>query len=162
MKRREASVSALEALLNEAVALALRSSPSPDAASHRLDELGADIGRRLAERLTRDKGRFGSDLETVRFVCKDLWSDVFGKTADGLKTDKKGTFQVEDKLFRLLLRVSPGSESAAKDAAQPYVLLPCGLIRGALDHLGFEGTRVVGQIVAAPHVKFTITVMAQK
>ncbi len=50
--------------------LACRLLNRADLVTARLEEVGAAIGRRLAERLTRDRGRFASDLETVRFLCK--------------------------------------------------------------------------------------------
>jgi hypothetical protein len=50
--------------------LALVLKERADLVAARLEEVGMAIGRRLAERLTRDRGRFASDLETVRFLCK--------------------------------------------------------------------------------------------
>ena len=85
-----------------------------------------------------------------------------GKTADGLRTDKKGTFQVEDKNFRFLRRISAAPDVNVNDEAMKYALMPCGIIKGALEQLGFEGTSVKCQIVALPSVKFTIHVANAK
>ena len=133
-----------------------------DLVTTRLEEVGAAIGRRLAERLTRDRGRFASDLETVRFLCKEFWTELNGKSADGLRTDKKGTFQVDEKSFRFLARISAAPDVNVKDEALRYVALPCGIVRGALELLGFEGTQVKCQIVALPAAKFVITIPANK
>jgi hypothetical protein len=79
-----------------------------------------------------------------------------------LRTDKKGTFQVDDKSFRFLTRLSAGADVNVRDEALKYVALPCGVLRGALELLGFEGSNVKCQIVALPACKFTITIPAPK
>ena len=63
-RRKEVSLSLLEALSNEIVAHVLRVAPEQDVAQ-KLEDMGASVGRRLAERLTRDKGRFATDLEVL-------------------------------------------------------------------------------------------------
>lgn len=147
-----------------------------------------EIGKRLAERLTRfvrgrrsgggegtltasfffpsfflrtqrDKGRFPTDVETVRFLCKEFWQELNGKTADGLHRNKnnKGLFQVEDKNLRFLARISSDANSTTvKEEAQKYTVLPCGIIKGALESFGYEA-HVKCQITTIPGVAFSIT-----
>ena len=55
----------------------------------KLEQMGFQVGVRLAERLTADKPRFGDSLEAVKFVCKDFWTQVFKKQIDNLKTNHK-------------------------------------------------------------------------
>ena len=69
MKSSICAASTVEFLANEMVADCL-ASQAPEAVAERLMGLGVEIGRKMAERMTRDKGRFASDLETVRFICK--------------------------------------------------------------------------------------------
>lgn len=106
--RCEVATCVLEYLCTEAVAYTLRTTPSAEVAAARLELLGLQIGKRLAERLTRDKGRFATDVEAVRFVCKEFWQEMAGHTANGLHRNKsnKGLFQVEDAHMRFLLHVS--------------------------------------------------------
>ena len=95
MKRKECSASLLESLVNEIVAHTVRTAP-PDLVNARLEEVGAAIGRRLAERLTRDRGRFASDLESVRFLCKGAcvdpgrsFSTLFSRVLDGAEREER-------------------------------------------------------------------------
>jgi hypothetical protein len=131
---------------------------SLDTVNERLSELGLQIGKRIAERLTRESSRrFATDLETVRFICKDFWSEINSKTADGLRTDKNGTYEVEEKSFRFLRRISANSDVNVNDEAMKYLALPCGIIKGALEMYGYHA-HVKCVIVALPAVKFTITI----
>lgn len=147
-----------------------------------------EIGKRLAERLTRfgldclvwvivllffffpffffqpfanarDKGRFPTDVECVRFLCKEFWQEINGKTADGLHRNKnnKGLFQVEDKNLRFLARISSDANSTTvKEDAQKYTVLASGMIKGALESFGYEA-HVKCQITTIPGVSFSIT-----
>jgi len=82
-------------------------SDTVDKYSHaRLESLGHRVGSLLVEKLTVDIPKPGaaalasdrseglsalnaSQLDIVKFVCKDVWIDVFGKQVDGLKTNHR-------------------------------------------------------------------------
>ena len=139
--------------------------------------MGIDTGRRLAERLTREKGRLAGDLEVprflfffsslsslvflqiVKFICKDFWETITGKIANSLRTDNKGTFQVEDESLKFIHRLSAGENVNVEDEAQKFVVFPCGLIKGALDALGFDA-QVRCEVTKVPSCKFVITSIA--
>src|SRR5579862_8986257 len=40
-------------------------------------------------RFTRDRARFVDTLDVVKFVCKDLWTIMFKKQIDNLKTNHR-------------------------------------------------------------------------
>lgn len=40
-------------------------------------------------RFSRDRPRFNDTLDVIKFLCKDLWSLVFGKNIDNLKTNHR-------------------------------------------------------------------------
>lgn len=56
---------------------------------HRLDVQGYRVGQGLVERFSRDRPRFNDTLDVIKFLCKDLWSLVFGKNIDNLKTNHR-------------------------------------------------------------------------
>jgi hypothetical protein len=60
-----------------------------DAVHYRLDMLGYRVGQGLVERFSRDRPRFNDTLDVIKFICKDLWSLVFGKNIDNLKTNHR-------------------------------------------------------------------------
>ncbi|KAF6256660.1 transport protein particle component-domain-containing protein [Scenedesmus sp. NREL 46B-D3] len=129
----------LDLLFTEAVQFFTEEHYGP-AAGSALQAVGFRVGRQLAERYSRDKPRMGDTLEVIKFICKDFWQAVFKKQVDNLKTNHRGIYMLQDNNFRWLLRVAPaaaapeGSRPAEHLAslAQPYLELPCGIIRGAL------------------------------
>jgi hypothetical protein len=43
----------------------------------------------LCRRFTRDRPRFNDTLDVIKFLCKDLWTLVFRKQVDNLKTNHR-------------------------------------------------------------------------
>lgn len=43
----------------------------------------------MARSFSRDRPRFNDTLDVIKFLCKDLWSLVFGKNIDNLKTNHR-------------------------------------------------------------------------
>lgn len=72
-------------------------------------------------------------LECIKFICKDVWTAVFDKQVDNLRTNHRGVWVVQDNSFRPLLRVAG---KGAKDWTANATAIPCGIIRGALANLG--------------------------
>lgn len=42
----------------------------------RIESMGYEVGYRLVERACQRRWMGGDQLEAIKFVCKDLWSDV--------------------------------------------------------------------------------------
>lgn len=55
----------------------------------RLERLGFRVGEGLTERFSRDRPRFTDQLDVIKFLCKDLWTVVFKKQIDNLKTNHR-------------------------------------------------------------------------
>jgi len=58
---------------------------------NRLEAIGYQVGVRLTERHASNLSRFADQMECVKFICRDLWSLMFKKQADNLKTNHKVT-----------------------------------------------------------------------
>lgn len=56
---------------------------------YRLESLGYRVGLGLSERFSRDRPRFTDQLDVIKFLCKDLWTVVFKKQIDNLKTNHR-------------------------------------------------------------------------
>ena len=135
--------------------------PAPAAA---LDAVGARLGRTLAERFTRDRPPITEHLDVVKWVCKDLWTELFRKSVDNLRTNHRGTYVLRDTSFawtqRLAQNLVAQPERVAPNAlAADYLVLPCAVVRGALAALGLEAT-VSADATALPQCDFTIVVHA--
>lgn len=117
-------------------------------AAAKMERLGYDVGYRLIERLAQNKPMAPSSssspnkqtpamiqLEAVKFICKEFWTEVFRKQIDKLQTNHRGVFVLRDMQFKWLKRL-PGDVEIARVMAIKILAFPCGLIRGALANLG--------------------------
>ena len=60
-----------------------------DSVFFRLEKLGFRVGLGLSERFSRDRPRFTDHLDAIKFLCKDIWTIVFKKQIDNLKTNHR-------------------------------------------------------------------------
>ncbi|KAK6073629.1 transporter particle component [Seiridium cupressi] len=90
-----------------------------DAVFYRLETLGYRVGLGLVERFSRDRPRFNDTLDVIKFLCKDLWTLVFKKQIDNLKTNHRGVYVLTDNMFRPLSRMSTDAGGQAVVRAQP-------------------------------------------
>jgi len=116
-------------------------------AAAKMERLGYDVGYRLLERLAQSKSMTPAvannkapspammQLEAVKFICKEFWTEVFRKQIDKLQTNHRGVFVLKDLEFKWLKRL-PGDVEVARVMAIKILAFPCGLIRGALANLG--------------------------
>ncbi|KAI5365185.1 Putative transport protein particle (TRAPP) component [Septoria linicola] len=133
----------------------------------RLDGLGYRVGQGLVERFSIGKPRPQSPLDAIKFICKDLWTLLFRKQIDNLKTNHRGVFVLTDARFQPISRMSVDRRAgpkAGEDAlrrAQSYLYFPCGVIRGALQGLGIEAT-VTAETIEIPAATFQIKMKGAK
>ncbi|XP_044717559.1 transport protein particle (TRAPP) component domain-containing protein [Hirsutella rhossiliensis] len=132
-----------------------------DAVHFRLESLGYRVGQGLVERFSRDRPRFNDTLDVIKFLCKDLWSLVFGKNIDNLKTNHRGVYVLTDNVFRPFSRMSTEAGGQAVIRAQPFLWFPCGIVRGALAALGMNAT-VQAEINDLPGAVFQIKTLPAK
>ncbi|KAF9733992.1 hypothetical protein PMIN03_006620 [Paraphaeosphaeria minitans] len=77
-----------------------------EAVFHRLEALGYRVGLGVVERVSRTHPRPTSPLATIKFLCKDLWTLLFRKQIDNLKTNHRGIYVLTDNTFKPLTRMS--------------------------------------------------------
>lgn len=155
----QVSDAALEFLMTEVLRYVESSTPSSsgstseeqtillkEMAAAKMERMGYSVGYRLCERLAQTKAfnASGKDpamavaaaqLEAVKFLCKEVWMEVFRKQIDKLQTNHRGVFVLKDLELRWLTRLPPNQETARVTAIQ-LLAFPCGVIRGALFNLG--------------------------
>ena len=127
----------------------------------RLESLGYRVGLGLSERFSRDRPRFTDNLDVIKFLCKDLWTLLFKKQIDNLKTNHRGVYVLTDNLFRPFTRMSMAKREEAVVRAQPYLWFPCGVIRGALFALGINAS-VQAETAELPMATFQIKTLPPK
>ncbi|KAF8457157.1 transport protein particle component [Terfezia claveryi] len=126
-----------------------------EAVFYRLEMLGYRVGLGLAERFSRDRARMVETLDVIKFCCKDLWTIVFRKQIDNLKTNHRGVYVLTDNTFRPFARMSTEAGGAAVIRAQPFLWFPCGVIRGALAAMGVNAS-VQAETTELPSAIFKI------
>ncbi|KAK4034085.1 trafficking protein particle complex subunit 6B [Parachaetomium inaequale] len=132
-----------------------------EAVCRRLEGIGYRVGQGLVERFSRDRPRFTDTLDVIKFLCKDLWTLVFRKQVDNLKTNHRGVYVLTDNAFRPFSRMSAEVGSQAVQRAQPFLWFPCGIVRGALAALGITAT-VQAESTELPGAVFQIKTVSAK
>lgn len=106
------------------------------------------MGYRLTERLAENKtwnavtsnqdaaaAVAAQQLEAVKFLCKEVWTEIFHKQVDKLQTNHRGVFVLKDLELSWLTKFPTHSETS-RVAAIRLLAFPCGVIRGSLANLG--------------------------
>ncbi|OAL51280.1 transport protein particle component [Pyrenochaeta sp. DS3sAY3a] len=154
-----------------------------EAVFHRLEGLGYRVGLGVVERFSRDSARPTTPLDAIKFLCKDLWTLLFKKQIDNLKTNHRGIYVLTDNTFKPLTRMSfdtkkydaamqaalvaqTGDPALGRDAnsqtrVQPFLYFPAGVIRGCLESLGIKAT-VTAECAALPAATFQIRTAGAK
>ncbi|KAL6768709.1 Trafficking protein particle complex subunit 6B [Auxenochlorella protothecoides] len=183
-KGRTCSRSCLDYLLIEVVShyANARQGPCLEVA---LEAIGLRVGIALAEWCTRDRSPISEPLDIIKFICKELWTEAFGKGVDNLRTNHRGTFVLRDVQFSWLEALHPNqlppwlpgagpSRTPTQDDVPPsptspghpapstlpspvtsHAVLPCALLRGALSALGLEAS-VTLDASSLPQADFTV------
>ena len=132
-----------------------------DAVSYRLEMQGYRVGQGLIERFSKDRPRFNDTLDVIKFLCKDLWTLVFRKQVDNLKTNHRGVYVLTDNSFRPFSRMSAEAGGQAVLRAEPFLWFPCGVVRGALAAMGITAT-VHAETTELPGAVFQIKTVSAK
>jgi hypothetical protein len=67
-----------------------------------------------SHRFSANRPRPQTPLDSIKFVCKDLWPLLFRKQIDNLKTNHRGVFVLTDTRFQPLSRVSVDRKAGVK------------------------------------------------
>ena len=132
---------------------------------------------------SRTTPRPSDPLSTIKFLCKDLWTLLFRKQIDNLKTNHRGIYVLTDNTFKPLTRMSfdtrkhydpavaaaaaaSGDVALGRDAnsitrVQPFLYFPAGLVRGCLAGLGVTAT-VTAESSGLPGATFQIRTVGAK
>ncbi|PIO74947.1 transport protein particle component, Bet3 [Teladorsagia circumcincta] len=118
-----------------------------------LESMGYRVGYVMAERVSKDAPKLLTELEVVKFICKEFWSAMFGKQVDNLRTNHQGVYVVQDNKFCTLRSLAEGQQFVREAGA--LVTFPCGAVRGALANLNVNA-EVTATVDTLPAVKFNI------
>jgi hypothetical protein len=93
-------------------------------------------------RFSANRPRPQTPLDSIKFVCKDLWPLLFRKQIDNLKTNHRGVFVLTDTRFQPLSRVSVDRKAGVKapeetlSRAQAVSFIATDLSSGQFSNVG--------------------------
>ncbi|WBW74057.1 TRAPPI,II,III complex subunit Trs33 [Schizosaccharomyces osmophilus] len=120
-----------------------------------LENIGFQVGRKLAERLLLTRNRIVESIDVMRFLCRELWPIVFRKQLDNLKTNRKGTFVITDNYFFWFSKMTAATGTEMKEYTTPYLYFPSGFIRGVMHTFGYP-VQVIAQCPNLPTCIFQV------
>ncbi|CAI2023969.1 hypothetical protein SEUBUCD646_0H01620 [Saccharomyces eubayanus] len=116
----------------------------------RLRNMGFQIGSKLSELLIFSNNpnlqfKEMDLLLIMKFVCRDVWKQIFGRQIDNLKTNHRGTFYLLDYDYRPIQSFSLSEEAKDEELKmiEPFLEIPVGIIRGVLSSLGYSSEEVI-------------------
>lgn len=111
-----------------------------------VERMGFDIGYRFMTRFSNNGPAplKRTDLDVFKFVCKEVWIDLYGKKVDRLQTNHKGTFMCTDLQFPPLQRMS----KSATAEIEKHLAVHKGMLCGALRNLGVHVTDLQMQVLS--------------
>uniref|UniRef100_A0A0X3Q059 Trafficking protein particle complex subunit 6B n=2 Tax=Schistocephalus solidus TaxID=70667 RepID=A0A0X3Q059_SCHSO len=121
-----------------------------------MENLAYRVSQQLIEKMTKNLMKFQSELDIVKYICKDFWTYIFRKPISSLKTNNQELYVLTDSAFFFLNRVDPSQQYSP--LMEMLLAFPCGLLRGALTSLGVKCI-VKAEIPQLPACQFTISVL---
>lgn len=116
----------------------------------RLRSMGFQAGNKLSELLvfSNNPNLTFKDMDllaVMKFICRDVWKQMFGKQIDNLKTNHRGTFYLFDYEYRPIQPFALDDQSTEKELemVKPFLEIPVGVIKGVLSSLGYKQEQVV-------------------
>lgn len=116
----------------------------------RIRNIGIKIGLKVSELLIfannpNLKFKDMDLLAIMKFICRDVWKQIFGKQIDNLKTNHRGTFYLIDSNYRPIQTFSLEEGEAKRELklVEPFLELPVGIIKGVLSSLGYDTDEVI-------------------
>lgn len=100
-----------------------------------LRSLGYDIGSKLGQKYVDLANQEVLSTETfkMRFICKDIWSDVFCKIIDTLQTDNQGIYILHDNDFQWFQTISSSTDTKEKRYLSLCLSYLEGLVHGIIE-----------------------------
>ena len=121
----------------------------------RLRNIGFQIGSKLSDLLlfSNNPNIQFKDMDILlimKFICRDVWKQVYGKQIDNLKTNHRGTFYLFDFDYKPIQSFSINGEANESEElekelklVEPFLEIPVGIIKGVLTSLGYESDDTV-------------------
>ena len=159
IQEREVGVDLFAYLHGEIYSFIMRTFSDSEQQSSKLRAMGVRVGQVLQERLNVDAPRTQDEVDIVRFVCRDVWTNLFMKQIDKLKTDNKGVYYLIDNEFCLIKQVTDSIQYVREIPL--FLEFACGLVQGIFVQFGIPVV-VTPEVTHPPICMFKVQVQAAK
>ncbi|SMN18934.1 similar to Saccharomyces cerevisiae YOR115C TRS33 One of 10 subunits of the transport protein particle (TRAPP) complex of the cis-Golgi which mediates vesicle docking and fusion [Maudiozyma saulgeensis] len=116
----------------------------------RVRNIGFQVGNKLSELLifTNNPNLQFKEMDLLlimKFVCRDVWKQLYGKQIDNLKTNHRGTFYLFDYDYPPIREFCIEENALKKELklVEPFLEFPVGIIKGVLASLGYPPEQVI-------------------
>lgn len=121
-----------------------------------LKEVGVSVGAKVAESVAREHIWNKEVNSKLRFVCKEFWTFMFGKTMDRLQTNNKGIYVLFDSTLKWARHATHSDLEVMSRTNSMTLGIVSGAIKGCLQALG-QDTKT-SEAVEGTTYKFTIRI----
>lgn len=116
----------------------------------RLRNIGFEIGDKITQLLVFSNNpnlqfKDMDLLSVMKFICRDVWRQMFNKQIDNLKTNHRGTFYLFDYDYQPIQQFALDGESSEKELqmVRPFLEIAVGVIKGVLSSIGHNPENVI-------------------
>ena len=116
----------------------------------RVRNIGYQVGNKLSELLifTNNPNLQFKEMDLLlimKFICRDVWKQLYGKQIDNLKTNHRGTFYLIDYDYQPIREFCIEENALKKELklVEPFLEFPVGIIKGVLASLGYSKEQVI-------------------
>lgn len=116
----------------------------------RIRNIGFQVGSKLSELLifTNNPSLQFKDMDlllVMKFICRDVWKQLYGKQIDNLKTNHRGTFYLTDNDYQPIKEFALEETASKRELklTEPFLEFPVGIIKGVLSSLGYPPEQVL-------------------
>ncbi|CCH60355.1 hypothetical protein TBLA_0C05570 [Henningerozyma blattae CBS 6284] len=123
---------------------------------NRVRSMGLQIGCNLTELLVFSNNpnlhfRDMDILLIMKFICRDVWKQLFEKQIDNLKTNHRGTFYLLDYNYIPIQEFAIDEDESLDASANeerllalvaPFLEIPAGIIKGVLVSFGYQSEEI--------------------
>ena len=159
IQEREVGLDLFAFLHGEIYNFITRTFTEPEQQTSKLRSMGLRVGQIIQERLNVEAPRTQEEVDIVRFVCRDVWANLFLKQIDKLKTDNKGIYYLIDQEFCLIRQVTDSVQYARE--LPLFLEFTCGLLQGTFNQFGLSAS-VSPDISHPPACTFVVQLQTLK
>eukprot|EP00045_Choanoeca_perplexa_P005647 m.47467 g.47467 ORF g.47467 m.47467 type:complete len:164 (+) comp13227_c0_seq3:150-641(+) len=149
------SSSSFELLFAEILRFARQQYTEHDEAIAFVRKVGQGAGRPVFEVHTAINARFKNELDMVKLVCKEVWTQMYGKGIDNLRTNHRGVYVLVDNRFPALTGVH--LDVVEQSDIELMMAFHEGVVEGGFQTLGFTAS-VSADLSALPACSFNLNI----